>query len=77
MLSQAAAPIAGEHKENPSPGALFVRPTPDGSGVFVVGRDRPHPQVTYDTSDEALDHATRTASRFNVDLWHAVALSVL
>jgi len=53
----------------PLPGDLFVRPTPDGSGVFVIGRDRHHPQVTYDTSDEALEHAKRTASRFNVDVW--------
>ena len=56
----------------PRPGDLFVRPTPDGSGVFVVGRDRHHPQVTYDTPDEAIDHATRAASRFSVDVWSTI-----
>jgi len=53
----------------PLPGDFFVRPTPAGAGVFVVGRDRHHPQVTYDTHDEALAHAKRAASRFNVDVW--------
>lgn len=53
----------------PLPGDFFVRPTPAGAGVFVVGRDRYHPQVTYDTHDEALAHAKRAASRFNVDVW--------
>ena len=53
----------------PLPGDFFVRPTPAGAAVFVVGRDRHHPQVTYGTQEEALNHARRAASRFNVDVW--------
>jgi hypothetical protein len=53
----------------PIPGDVFVRPTPDGAGVFVVGRDRDHPQVTYGSYNEALVHAKRAGARFSVDVW--------
>ncbi len=36
---------------------------------FMVGVDPDHPQLSCETYEEALSHATRTAQRLHVDVW--------
>ena len=50
-------------------GDLFIHLTVHSANVFLIGRDRHHPQVTYRTYLEALHYAKRAAARFDVDVW--------
>jgi hypothetical protein len=55
--------------ESPKPGDLYVKRSTDTSVVFLIGPERHYAQVTYGAYDEAIDHARRAGSRFNVDVW--------
>ena len=54
----------------PQSGDLFVRLMKDSVSVFLIGRDRQHPQESCPTYDEALRRAMLSAEKTQVDVWY-------
>ena len=53
----------------PAPGDFLIHRVSHWTGVLLVDQDRDHPQLTCQTDQAALAHATRAAAHSNVDVW--------
>jgi hypothetical protein len=53
----------------PVPGDFLIHRVSNWAGVLLVDRDRDHPQLSCQTYQAALAHATREAAHSNVDVW--------
>jgi len=53
----------------PVPGDFLIHRVSHWTGVLLVDQDRDHPQLSCQTYQAAVAHATRAAAHFNVDVW--------
>ena len=55
--------------QRPVPGDFLVHQVSPWAGVLLVGVHRDDPELSCQTYQAAIAHATRAAARANVDVW--------
>ncbi len=59
-----------ETADRPAPGDFLIHQVAQWAGVLLVGLDRDDPELSCQTYQAAVAHATRAAASSNVDVWH-------